>query len=213
MLSQLSKINGYFNSYTSTQEKWVFGNSVLYRMCEESPVHTDIDEIVGKLWLIGRSYAAAIERRKGGQESSDDFYYDVVGPKMLEIGSELDRRLNELRGYQSVSEDNLALILSTHKFLLDAFESITGLEKRSLASKYLHFHCPALFYIYDSRSNMGIRKYVKLDKSRVYRFYPCGCDQEYADFSVRMLEMQEYLFSKGFNVSPRDLDNFLLYNK
>ena len=45
--------------------RWAFGNEVLYRMCRESPLHEDPDVVVGKVWLIGRSYAAAIERRSG----------------------------------------------------------------------------------------------------------------------------------------------------
>ncbi|MBS4023649.1 MAG: hypothetical protein KGZ79_14730 [Dethiobacter sp.] len=44
------------------QNLWDFGNSVLYEMCQRAPQHTNEDEIIGKIWLIGRSCAAAIER-------------------------------------------------------------------------------------------------------------------------------------------------------
>lgn len=200
----------YFFANPTT--KWTFGNKILYDMCSQNPSHSDADIIVGKLWLIGRSYAAAIERRKGGSEDADDFYYEVVAPKMLEIGSELDARLERLRGFSCISEDNLDLVLQTHKFLMEHFFEITSLEKRSLASKYLHFHCPSMFYIYDSRANQAIRKYVKLDKQRVYKHYPCGCDIEYADFCVRMIELKEWVQKKYDRVlTPRELDNFLLY--
>ena len=76
-----------------TNSRWEYGNSVLYRMCEEEPEHKQIDVIVGKIWLIGRSYAAAIERRKNAVVVGDDFYYDVVAPKMLQIVPELDDRI------------------------------------------------------------------------------------------------------------------------
>ena len=83
-----------YKSYLNiTNSRWEYGNSVLYRMCEEEPEHKQIDVIVGKIWLIGRSYAAAIERRKNAVVVGDDFYYDVVAPKMLEIGPELDDRI------------------------------------------------------------------------------------------------------------------------
>ncbi|AJH77677.1 hypothetical protein [Heyndrickxia coagulans] len=43
---------------------WSFGNEILYEMCRKNPDHNKADVIVGKIWLIGRSYAAAIENRK-----------------------------------------------------------------------------------------------------------------------------------------------------
>lgn len=48
-------------------------NNILYKIFEENPFHKDLDIIASKLLLIGRSYAATIERRKNGDESNDDF--------------------------------------------------------------------------------------------------------------------------------------------
>ena len=111
-----------YKSYlNSTNSRWEYGNSVLYRMCEEEPEHKEIDVIVGKIWLIGRSYAAAIERRKNAVVVGDDFYYDVVAPKLLEIGSELDDRITRLRKSKGLVLDDIKLVLSTHKFLMDIF--------------------------------------------------------------------------------------------
>jgi len=45
---------------------WKFGNDILYKLCQDFPKHDTSSQIVGKIWLIGRSYAAAIERRKTG---------------------------------------------------------------------------------------------------------------------------------------------------
>jgi hypothetical protein len=42
-----------------------WGNHILYRMCHKQPGHTNVDVIAGKIWLIGRAYAAAIERGAG----------------------------------------------------------------------------------------------------------------------------------------------------
>lgn len=148
--------NLYNNYLSNANSRWEYGNSVLYRMCEEKPGHKDIDVIVGKIWLIGRSYAAAIERRKNAADGGDDFYYEVGAPKLLEIGPELDNRIDYLRKSKGLIVDDFKEILNTHKFLMDTFYELTGLEKRSLASKYLHFHCPEKFFIYDSRARAGI---------------------------------------------------------
>lgn len=41
---------------------WDMGNQVLYDLCRRHPGHSEPGEILAKIWLIGRSYAAAIER-------------------------------------------------------------------------------------------------------------------------------------------------------
>lgn len=52
------------NSMSATP--WDLGNEVLYRLCATHSQHTDISAIVAKVLMIGRVYAAAIERRKRG---------------------------------------------------------------------------------------------------------------------------------------------------
>ena len=192
-------------------QPWGFGNSILYRMCEENPKHNKEDVIIGKIWIIGRSYAAAIERRKNADEySGDDFYFDAVAPKMIAIGKELDHRIDKLRASSEDIAEDVRLILSTHKFLMDSFYEITGLEKRSLASKYLHFHCPEKFFIYDSRARNAIGKIVKRPNKLILSDVD-DYDEEYGDFVCRMIELQEYLKEKvGTVENPRDLDSFLL---
>ena len=193
--------------------RWSFGNRILYDMCAENPLHNDEDIIVGKIWIVGRCYAAAIERRKTNTDFDGDFYYEVVAPKLLSIGPELDARIAEINKYTIVTEENLDLVLTTHKILMDAFYEITDLEKRSLASKYLHFHCPSMFFIYDSRANNEIRNRVKLDRPRAEQHYLCGGDKEYADFCIRMLEFREFVADKfGKTLSPREMDNLMLYS-
>ena len=43
---------------------WDVGNEVLYELCTKHPRHAEIPAVIAKVWLIGRSYAAAIERRR-----------------------------------------------------------------------------------------------------------------------------------------------------
>lgn len=203
--------NQYKEYLARKNSRWEFGNDILYKMCEEYPLHNDADVLIGKIWLIGRSYAAAIERRKNADDyRGDDFYYDAVAPKMLEIGDELDNRIESLKNNPGAIFDCIPEILSTHKFLMDTFTEVTGLEKRSLASKYLHFHCPEKFFIYDSRAKAAIRKIVKKPDKRILSGI-VEYDAEYGDFVCRMLELQKYLDEKlGINETPRSIDRFLL---
>ncbi len=192
-------------------ENWVFANKILYDLCAEYPRHEDKHCIVAKIWLIGRAYAAAIERRKNKKDiSSDDFYYDVVAPKMLEIGTELDTKIETLKTISNINLENLPDILQTHNMLMSLFCELTELDKRSLASKYLHFHCPNAFYIYDSRANTAIKKYIKKDgESPVVAAE--NYDKEYKEFCVRMLEFQNHIQEQTGEIpSPRKLDSILL---
>lgn len=197
---------------TPGNHRWAFGNSVLYDMCRTYPLHNDPDIVVGKIWLIGRSYAAAVERRKTGDGiDNDDFYYDVVAPAILEIGGELDARITAINAHPNICEETIDEVLQLHKFLMDRLLEITELEKRSLTSKYLHFHCPNMVYIYDSRACIRARQLVSKDGTRFSKHKSKDVDAEYTDFCVRILELQEYIAQQtGRIFPPRDLDNLLL---
>ena len=137
---------------------WDFSNKILYNLCSKHPKHTKKHEVLTKILFIGRIYAAAIERRKdkNKNESGDDFYIKKVVPKM--IYPNLDEKIQQLNKYNRIDASNYIIILETHKYLSDLFNKLTKLDKRSLSSKYLHFHKPKLFFIYDSRVAAALSK-------------------------------------------------------
>lgn len=208
-------IEGTYEKYKAflkqLKKEYCFSDEILYGMCEKEPKHEDEDIITGKICLIGRTYAAAIERRKKSDDyQGDDFYKDKVGPEMMKVGKELDNLLDKLRKSKGLISDNINEILDTHSFLMKVFKKITHMEKRSLASKYLHFHCREKFFIYDSRACSAIRKVVRkpYNEPRID-----GFDPPYVDFVCKMLELQKYLLKKGCSLketTPRKLDRFLL---
>lgn len=181
---------------------WDLGNKVLYDLCRKHPRHKKVDEVIAKVWLIGRSYAAAIERRKNLNPKSkgDSFYVDCVAPTMIAEG--IDRWI------ETATEENA---IEVHWRLTQLFRKITKHEKRSLASKYLHFHRPRIFFIYDSRSVLGIRSLTPRN-SGFSRSAIGECDNEYASFYCRCLWLRKYLRKQyGRQLSPRELDKILLY--
>lgn len=184
---------------------WDFGNQVLYDMCRNNPEHKADGIILGKIWLIGRSYSAAIERRRGtANADAESFYESDVAPKIR--NSEIDRWFDGIRNGQSA---DLALHLEAHKRVLDLFTSISRLEQRSLASKYLHFHFPERFFIFDSRAQKAISRLTppvgrKLPPLREH-------DYDYARFVLRCEALRQRLEERlARPLSPRDLDNILL---
>jgi hypothetical protein len=191
---------------------WTFANEILYRLCRDYPEHKKPDIVGAKIWLIGRSYAAAVERRKNvdpeNRIANDAFYKDVVIPKIKE--SDLDEKLNSLQGFSKVDENSIMSVLEVHHCFVKILSAITELNKRSLASKYLHFHKPKLFYIYDSIASLGLSKVMP--RYRLRRFPSDGkFDTAYAKYAFKLLELQKQIEQKyGEYLTPRQLDRMLL---
>ena len=188
----------------------IIGNETLYRLCREYPDHTNPEAVGAKIWLIGRSYAAAIERRrKYLYELSDDFYAHRVIPGIQRSG--IDALLVELRSDNAITETNIPLILRVHKHLQETFKEITGLEKRSLTSKYLHFHFPHLFFIYDARARNALARIANRAKRFSAVVNDSSVDSKYADFFYRAFTSRKEIESAiGSPMSPREFDNMLI---
>lgn len=186
---------------------WDLSNEVLYRLCQEYPRHEKEDEILAKVCLIGRAYSAAIERRKKALKiKGERFFTEVVGPKIL--AAKIDTWLSPLYGFKQPSTANCSQIIAAHKKLTDLFRHISGLEKRSLASKYLHFHFPQLYYIYDSRAARAIAGVAPRTKEMPALHEH---DSVYAKYFVRCMGLVTRIEREhGVHLSPRRLDDYLL---
>jgi hypothetical protein len=195
---------------------WDYSNEILYNMCSKRFDHKDDENILAKIWIIGRAYAAAIERRKNKKDSdvSESFAIKIVAPAIKK--SKIDDKLDEIEKFNSISENNLFKILQVHKYLQDIFYQITELEKRSLTSKYLHFHLPNLFYIYDSRAANKVRSLkIKIPKD-FERFEDIvnsdSVDRVYAHFFIKVFILCKAIYQEHKVVlSPRQIDKLLLY--
>ena len=194
----------------SEDDPWRLGNQVLYDLCGTHPKHFDDAEIVGKVWLIGRAYAASLERGRGvtvGPDVPNDLFYTKHLTKMFRA-SQLDKKLKALETTTDVNESNVAKMLDAHGYLVGLFEKLTSKGKRSLASKYLHFHRPNLFFIYDSRAMSSIRRLSV--PGRVIDA-PRSADTQYAQFVSKALGLRDHVRDEfGAQLSPRQFDRLLL---
>ncbi len=178
-----------------------FGNKVLYRMCQEQPLHDSIDVIQGKLWLIGRSYAASIERKAGKN-------FKIKHAAEIIKNSKLDERIKTIADIDRLDNNNLSMILGVHSYFVKLLKEATGVEKRSLASKYLHFHAPKSVLIYDSIVNTNLRSELKGKRFTVIK----GFDKPYTSFALRAIAYRDdYEAIHGSVLTPRQLDIYL-YN-
>jgi len=201
----LQKIN-----IAQQQQPWDLGNKMLYDLCKGNFWHDTDDKILAKVWLIGRAYAAAIERRRNKAETNHDFYIDIVAPTLRH--SRIDEHLRNLKTYGKLSVEILPQVLETHHYLTSTLFEITELNKRSFSSKYLHFHLPDLFFIYDSRVVTALRQFVsRVPKELIHLTHLEKVDLEYSKFVCKSL----YLMSKiqdryQINLTIRQFDNLLI---
>ncbi len=186
---------------------WDLTNKVLYDLCGKHSAHLETEAILAKVLLVGRAYAAAIERRKLRESENDDFYRDVVAPKLQQ--SDIDRWITEAKSAEPESPSALDVVVRIHGKTTALFCEISGMEKRSLASKYLHFHVPNLFYIYDSRAAQALREFSAI-LPRASNSAGVG-DNEYRKFAEKCAYLrQECQRRFGLRLSPRQVDNLLL---
>ncbi|MFH1080484.1 MAG: hypothetical protein V1766_09535 [Pseudomonadota bacterium] len=180
------------------------GKNILYDMCRDHPGHSKDEEIVAKVWLIGRSHAAAIERRRNAN-IGEDFYKTRVVPAMR--NKRIDSWLGSIKQTEKSGSTETVEI---HKKLMVMFHSITDLDKRSLASKYLHFHKPDAFFIYDSRARQSISKVVP-PLNKIPELKTKKCDPEYRDFVRRCVWLRDEVQKNfGTELTPWEIDKLLL---
>lgn len=195
-------------NYALGPSPWDLGNEVLYSLCQQHPKHDMGNAIIAKVWLIGRSYAAAIERRKNAEETSDDFYEITVVEKIKK--SNLDDWLANLPNQVLDPWHGLGSVITVHKRLMDIFSDLTGLGKRALASKYLHFHRPDLFFIYDSRAKEAITK-ITPRPNEIKDITAEESDSEYHIFCRRSQCLRDSISERfGETLTPRQIDKILL---
>ena len=196
----------------AARTEWDFGNKILYSMCTENFTHKQTNKIIGKTVLIGRTYAAAIERRKNKtkEEQNDNFYIVNVAPAFKK--SKLDFYLNRLKFVTELNEKTIPEILKVHFYLTNLIKDLTDQNKRSFSSKYLHFHLPNLFFIYDTRAvkAIGILK-TKLPNKYKEQINTKKVDKQYASFFYKCYTQKTDLENK-FNrkLSIRHIDNILM---
>ncbi|MHC1704980.1 MAG: hypothetical protein AB9846_13810 [Tenuifilaceae bacterium] len=191
---------------------WDFSNKILYELCRNNFNHKEDDVILTKVLFIGRIYAAAIERRKNkdDEDINDNFYLKEVTNIFRK--PELDERLANLSKHSEISSENIISVLNTHYYLTSEIRKITALEKRSFSSKYLHFHLPEMFYIYDSRAVTALREFISDVPDEMKEIVKLeNVDKEYAKFLCKCVSLKKQIEIRyNIKIANRQFDNLLI---
>jgi hypothetical protein len=140
--------------YRSAQNEWKRYSKVddiLYAMCRKWPSHNDLSAVQSKVILIGRTFAAGLER-KGGKDKRTGIL-ETVANILFRNRSWLDAEILRLRPSRTLTVETTEKISSLHGHTVHLLREGTksGMNFRSFVSKYLHFHIP-IVPIFDSRA-------------------------------------------------------------
>lgn len=110
----------------------------LYELCFMHRFHNQDEIVADKLRMIVR---ACVDQGQAIAEYSPELAAHLI------VRSGVDRWFASLATAEHIDP---ALKFDLHKRVMDVFVDLPETQARSLASKYLHYHFPELFFIYDA---------------------------------------------------------------
>ncbi len=201
----------YQQSCEHYQTNWQNADEVLYRVARPHPGECTDAETNAKLLVIGRSYATGIERQVEDPKPtamcrlSKFFHHNRVAINVL---------LEETSGLvEPLSTEKLQAIVDIHGRFVALLKNVTRPDKtpRTFASKYLHFHCPAV-PIYDSyAADTAMPKLYPWRPAYEVFQIPDGADPYYAKFVFRFWRLYQDAIATGEQVTVKLLDYYLWY--
>ncbi|MDD5364338.1 MAG: hypothetical protein PHR30_03300 [Gallionellaceae bacterium] len=167
----------------------------LYELCFMHRHHFQDDIVTDKLRMIVR-----IGAEHGFHVN--DFSPEFAAHRLGQSG--VDRWF---AGIATAERLDQALVFEMHKRIMDVFADLPAEQARSLASKYLHFHFPELFFIYDSRVAAAA---FDLGQGECGYLARSEHDPDYGRFFACCRKLTERLVGPaGRRLNPREMDRVL----
>lgn len=205
-------LNEYKKACTDYKQNWALLNEILYKMCKDCRSHKNLSAINAKVWIIGRTYATGIERMISSSGAQGDSLGQLA-KHMYKNRTILDSIFNRLLSIREpLTTPKLKVIVMEHgKFVRLLAEILRDNQSaRSFASKYMHFHCPAV-PIYDRYANGELRRICPREDSYEVFEIPEGADEEYYYFILRFWQLYEKFKESFGRTNVRFIDCYLLW--
>ncbi len=201
----------YRQSCEHYQTYWQAADEALYRVARPHPGPCTDAEVNAKLLIIGRSYATGIERQINDPTPSamarlSEFFADNR--------ADVDGLIAESDNLaEPLSPETLRSIVDIHGRFVALLAGVTRADEtpRSFASKYLHFHCPAV-PIYDSyAADRALPRLYHWQPHFAIFPTPDSADPRYATFVFRFWQLYQEAVAAGQDVRVKFLDYYLWY--
>jgi hypothetical protein len=167
----------------------------LYELCFLHRHHFQDDIVADKLRMIVRLCA---EHGFNVNSFSPEFVAHRLGR------SGVDRWF---AGLATAEQIDMALVFEMHRRVMDVFADLLAEQSRSLASKYLHFHFPELFYLYDQRVAAAA---IDIGDGECGYLARTEHDPAYGRFFACCRKLTDKLSAlAGRRLNPRELDRVL----
>ena len=218
------------------KDNYTYSNEILYAACNgvsilppKKATQAEIDKFSSVMLLVGRTYAASPERRKGAKKVNDGMitFFEGIAKNIVNHSKYAEWRSKVITiagpykydGSESdyeLLEKSKNCVLDLNEMLLDAirkFDEKDGLDDDknciSFCSKLLHFIMPNIFYIKDSISWDAIWSLYGRQSDSVLRY---GDTPE----SEITLKIPKYLvgeeWNKRYPLFEAERGNATLYN-
>jgi len=203
--------DSYRRAIADYSRSWRATDQILYDLCQRYPGHSDQGAVNAKLWIIGRTYATGIERRipaDGRQGGS----MTKLGEHLLTHGREVDNLFDCLRHLaEPLDPDKLRAILDLHGRFIALIRPVLlrNQSPRSFASKYMHFHCPAV-PIFDTYAEAACRKMIRWQEAFDQFDAPTAADRTYVRYVIRFWHLYQQARAAGLKPTVKHLDHWLL---
>lgn len=172
------------------------GVRALYDLCFMCRHHLRDEIVIDKLRLITRLH--------GDSPAAPGTGFSAEAAAHNLAHSPVDHWFGALSTAEAL---DAGLLLELHKRLMGVFDDLPEESARSLASKYLHFHFPELFHVYDRRIAHALSRVMGND---------CGFlalaefDPAYGCFHACCRKLGDHIAPLvGRRLSPRELDTVL----
>lgn len=193
-------------------DNWALENEILYKMCKDHYFHKDISTINAKVWIIGRTYATGIERMISSSGAQGDSL-GKLAKHLYKNCTTLDSIFNRLLTItEPLTIAKLKVIVVEHGKFVRLLAKILreNQSARSFASKYIHFHCPAV-PIYDRYASGELRRICRWENSYEAFELPKGADEEYYYFAMRFWRLYKKFKESVKSTNARLIDCYLLW--
>ena len=188
-------------------------NQMLYNAVKSNPSNLDAPQIIGKLMLIGRTYSAAVERRRTSNAVQDNRQgLEVIIEAACAIAnSNVESQMALVGKTERLSRERITDAVELHSAVCAALRKANQRSNSSLASKYLHFHRPAFFPIVDSYVREGWWWIMDSLGEKNEGWSVFGQVERYGNWCERVLSLQQKLERHLRKpVSLRQIDNYML---